>query len=909
MTIDMKFISSRLLFLPFLFLSFFVSGSAFAGLEIRDGIAYVTWQADAGGGVRTLHAARYDLREKRVVSEVSYPQVGWTDTEYVCEWGVVTLSNNGVCTLWRWNGEEQLLLDPSTDIEAPTEYSSDSYTFSEKWMVGIIRYDVTENYQFPKRYVEINLETGSRSVFENGFPDGRADFAANPNWNGSYLAGVREGLTLWNIDSSGRVVGPPRQMSTPFTESAGIQKFQEAYVSPNGNFVWAGYGNWFSFPDLQYRGEIGQLDPPVMTMDRIYVSSSGGEWSVYDYDSRYLGSFQIPESPVVDSNSGTLIALDDRIYALYFRGRDYYDALPWELQLVPIDDPLLVEREGADRDFSMINVERASPSQWHSTYTMADGRILFIQGNSSPYTFMFYDPKIHGVVDMFKIRVESGVMNGIVFDASEESVLFALNQANIYRVDLITGDCYLLISFLNEIDGVGILPSGDIVVAEIDSLLRFGSDGRFLERVAVSNESAPNIYHVGLFGGLSQSADGTIFKVGNRNGFFSLNPDGSLRVRTRDEVNLAEFSNPLEGRSQYDGLRLSAVPRDAVEKRYQVVDEWGNLKFILPEFDDDEAWQEPSVYQTLWTEDWLYFIDSEDEPHLLETNNFTEVPIARPEIAPKPGQIGVAEDGQWIWFKFDYYERYFGSIVPYTIEDLIGVDPVVVDALGGRLREMGWSYTSTMRWYAVTDGPWIYHPVLQWIYAVGASDRSAYIYSPSIGWYFWNEDYYPTIYSYERGDWLYYQKWSNAPSWYYSWNSGYWVDDLPGPAPATLDGRELVISYPDSLPEYWGIQYNRVLKCLMLYVRISDDESDQEINLKSIVNGFQYARISDNTAGFESTIDVLGYPFDVTAELIFDSETSGTISLYGVLYDSTRKTVITTSEDNGVFEIYGFEEP
>jgi len=76
----------------------------------------------------------------------------------------------------------------------------------------------------------------------------------------------------------------------------------------------------------------------------------------------------------------------------------------------------------------------------------------------------------------------------------------------------------------------------------------------------------------------------------------------------------------------------------------------------------------------------------------------------------------------------------------------------------------GFCFSPWLGFFYGETNPWIYHFTLGWLYLNPSSSESSgeiYLYDPILGWLFTNEADYPSIYSFDRQEWLYYNEDSN----------------------------------------------------------------------------------------------------------------------------------------------------
>jgi hypothetical protein len=87
----------------------------------------------------------------------------------------------------------------------------------------------------------------------------------------------------------------------------------------------------------------------------------------------------------------------------------------------------------------------------------------------------------------------------------------------------------------------------------------------------------------------------------------------------------------------------------------------------------------------------------------------------------------------------------------------------------------GWKYLTWFGFFSDQYAPWIYHVQHEWFYPVGQTTDSIWFYPiDGMGWLWTSRTVYPWFYQYNRNCWLYYQKGSSHPRWFFNWNTGRW---------------------------------------------------------------------------------------------------------------------------------------
>jgi hypothetical protein len=90
-------------------------------------------------------------------------------------------------------------------------------------------------------------------------------------------------------------------------------------------------------------------------------------------------------------------------------------------------------------------------------------------------------------------------------------------------------------------------------------------------------------------------------------------------------------------------------------------------------------------------------------------------------------------------------------------------------ALGG-----GWFRYMWFGDFAVMGGDWIWHNKHGFLYSASTSSQSMWLWSMTMGWLWTGETTYPFLYRLNDGAWIWYQKPSTNPQWFYNFSAGRW---------------------------------------------------------------------------------------------------------------------------------------
>jgi len=98
----------------------------------------------------------------------------------------------------------------------------------------------------------------------------------------------------------------------------------------------------------------------------------------------------------------------------------------------------------------------------------------------------------------------------------------------------------------------------------------------------------------------------------------------------------------------------------------------------------------------------------------------------------------------------------------------------------------GWKSFEWFGYYYDTNGPWIYHESLGWLYRVGDTVDDTWLWSEDADWAWTAELAFPYLFQKDKG-WLYYMKGSSNPKWFYDYGQGKWEKGQQVAKPTTAN--------------------------------------------------------------------------------------------------------------------------
>ena len=97
-----------------------------------------------------------------------------------------------------------------------------------------------------------------------------------------------------------------------------------------------------------------------------------------------------------------------------------------------------------------------------------------------------------------------------------------------------------------------------------------------------------------------------------------------------------------------------------------------------------------------------------------------------------------------------------------------------LDAFNGLALGANWYHSGWFGNYNTEAFPWINHAEHGFLYVLPAQKGILYAYDLILGWLCTSRKLYPNIYSTEKNAWLYYQKGTARPRWFYNYNIEDW---------------------------------------------------------------------------------------------------------------------------------------
>ena len=87
----------------------------------------------------------------------------------------------------------------------------------------------------------------------------------------------------------------------------------------------------------------------------------------------------------------------------------------------------------------------------------------------------------------------------------------------------------------------------------------------------------------------------------------------------------------------------------------------------------------------------------------------------------------------------------------------------------------GWKWLDWFGYLNLNNSPWIYHQEHHWLYPFGQSTASIVFWDPAMNAFWWTgAALYPFCYRFSDGAWLWYQKDSVNPRWFYNYKTSKW---------------------------------------------------------------------------------------------------------------------------------------
>jgi hypothetical protein len=173
--------------------------------------------------------------------------------------------------------------------------------------------------------------------------------------------------------------------------------------------------------------------------------------------------------------------------------------------------------------------------------------------------------------------------------------------------------------------------------------------------------------------------------------------------------------------------------------------------------------------------------------------------------------------------------------------------------LGGGWRQSPW----LGKYYADASG-WVHEEHLGWMYEMDGGADSSWLYVPAEGWYWTGADFYPNLYRYAPGGWVWYWPETIDPHLYYDYSSAQWT------ASDGTDGN-IWKHYFDAIIDARTADYNEISHTLTAVNTHNDtlpwNESHDRIEVASWVTGTyvsSYVPGQDLMMNWESWVSVEG---------------------------------------------------
>jgi hypothetical protein len=90
----------------------------------------------------------------------------------------------------------------------------------------------------------------------------------------------------------------------------------------------------------------------------------------------------------------------------------------------------------------------------------------------------------------------------------------------------------------------------------------------------------------------------------------------------------------------------------------------------------------------------------------------------------------------------------------------------------------GWYWLEWFEFFNVNFDPWIYHEQHEWLFPFSTDDPADIVFYDDAMQAFWwtSSTVYPFVYRFSDGAWLFYEKGSSNPRWFYNFSTQQWED-------------------------------------------------------------------------------------------------------------------------------------
>jgi hypothetical protein len=86
----------------------------------------------------------------------------------------------------------------------------------------------------------------------------------------------------------------------------------------------------------------------------------------------------------------------------------------------------------------------------------------------------------------------------------------------------------------------------------------------------------------------------------------------------------------------------------------------------------------------------------------------------------------------------------------------------------------GWKTLDWFGFFIELGGGWIYHYTHGFMYPLGETTSSLWLWTPSLGWLWTGDAVYPWLYRVSPAAWLWYARDTAAPRWFYNAGTAQW---------------------------------------------------------------------------------------------------------------------------------------
>jgi hypothetical protein len=756
-------------------------------------------------------------------------------------------------------------------------------------------------YEVSTGRLEVHQDTDPEIATSHGFPLA----ILKPNLGESYGEGSFEQVRAWDLDEKGR----PKTMRIVWPLD-GETEGTNGHLPGLLNFLRFEPGGTRAF-DVR----TGMLFDLLTgeTFRPLPFIASGNQWlaflpgaivenggsvamttfrrhtvRVFDWEGKWLGMRQFDTSSL--SQQRTVVA-NGRLFWIDYPAMGI--RVPHQLPAIHEIDPMELDRSLSPLPLrELVNGGNINRFSWGATVEEAANGDLWMADDA----LIRFDLRTLGVAEAIPIpRFDPGrdsylgSVVGLVLDEARQRAFLIGASVFVAMVDLRSRETTIVGSFRGRPLSAGLMPDGSIVVCTPSGFWRYSATGDLLQAEELPPPETSSV----PFRRLAPDALGHRFRVGTSARFLEWN---GAKVRSI-------ASNP-----QLERIPPSSVRGGTVRGSERVYLSPDRLHLMLDDGEGDErilATLEESLssFDSLgpaaWNDAYLV-LAANHEWFFFDSRTWERLPVDSRMAAETIHALFPTRRGP-LFFKRQ--EIRLGSnhipstthLAPYMIEDFVGGRSSAESAFGARIRNRGTEHSDWLgSWTYWNDPDWRFSARFGFTYFPAESRREhCFLFSLKHEWLWTYPDAYPWSYRFRDSTWLYAGPAGNGFHWNWNHRYGYWEDDLPGPAPLSMERRRLEIGPPDRI-EDWTFRRKLVTVSLV----------DAESGIRFTLSGpYKAERRSNSTVRitFPERLRFQDYPVEIAGwmELHFapggySGEVGGDLEVYvyGALVEQSTQTDI-----------------